>query len=84
MKTTEELEQEWTKKAEKLVLNKKIVSVRYLTAREEEMLGWNSRCIVMQLDNGILIYPSKDNEGNDAGALFCENFNEDDNVLPVI
>jgi hypothetical protein len=84
MKTTEELEQEWTKKAEKLLLNKKIVSVRYLSTQEQEMLGWNSRCILMQLDDGTLIYPSRDDEGNDAGALFYENYKNEDYVLPVI
>jgi len=79
-------EEYWTKKAEAILLNKKIVGVRYLTKQEEEMLGWNYRCVVMELEDGTLVYPSKDDEGNDAGALFYQSSDKenDDYVLPVI
>ena len=49
---------------------------------EAEALGWSSRSVVMILDNGNIIYPSMDDEGNNAGALFT--MNEDNPTLPVI
>lgn len=63
-----------------IFLNKKIVDMRYLTKEEAEMLGWVKRSVVFQLDDGTFFFPSKDDEGNDAGALF---FNTD-GVIPVI
>jgi len=50
-----------------------ISEVRYMNENEKEMLGWNKRCIMIILDDGTVIYPSRDDEGNDAGALFVDN-----------
>ena len=69
----EEIEPYWTKKASDLLLNKKIVAVRYLTDEEKEDLGWYARCIVIQLNDGTMIFPSRDDEGNNAGSLFTTN-----------
>jgi len=76
------LTDKWTKIAEKQLLGKKIVKVRYMTEEEMESLGWYSRCVVMQLDDGNIVYPSQDDEGNNAGALFTNDKKE--NVLPVL
>jgi hypothetical protein len=47
-----------------------------------ENLGWYERCVVMILDDGNMIYPSSDDEGNNAGALFtCD---PDQPTLPVL
>lgn len=63
-------DQFWIDVAKKQLLNRKIVDVRYLTIEEMENLGWYERCVVMILDDGNMIYPSQDDEGNGAGALF--------------
>jgi hypothetical protein len=60
----------WIDVAKKQLLNRKIVDVRYLTIEEMENLGWYERSVVMILDDGNMIYPSQDDEGNGAGALF--------------
>lgn len=73
---------EWIKKAEKELLNRKIVAIRYMTSEEMETLGWYSKAIVLQLDNGHLIFPSQDDEGNDAGALFTTS--DETPVIPVM
>lgn len=78
----DETEKRWTKIASDQLLGKKIVKVRYLTEAEMEAMGWYSRCVVMQLDDGNLIFPSRDDEGNDAGSLFTND--KDNSVLPVI
>jgi hypothetical protein len=82
--TKEERNQFWTDKAKSILLDKKIVEVRYLTDDEMEMLGWYNKCVVMVLDDGTLVYPSKDDEGNNAGALFYQKEDCDDYVLPVL
>lgn len=72
----------WTDIAKKQLLNRKIVDVRYLTDEEVENLGWYEKCVVMVLDDGNMIFPSQDDEGNGAGALFtCDSANP---TLPVI
>jgi len=81
----QEIEQNWNSKAENLLKNQKIVDVRYMTEKERDMLGWSNRCIIIVLNDGTAIYPSRDDEGNDAGALFVDNIEKDiSEVLPVI
>jgi len=72
----------WTDIAKQQLLNRKIVDVRYLSEEEAENLGWTQRSVVMVLDDGNMIYPSSDDEGNDAGALFT--CNSDQPTLPVM
>lgn len=60
----------WGDKVAKELVGKTIVAVRYLTDEEREDLDWYNRSIVLQLSDGTLIWPSQDDEGNGAGALF--------------
>lgn len=60
----------WGDKVAAELVGKAIVAVRYLTEEEREELGWYDRSVVIQLDDGTLIWPSRDDEGNGAGALF--------------
>ena len=80
--TGAELTKRWENVASKLFLNRKIVGVRYMTAAEADDHGWYTRCVVIKLDNGVLIYPSADDEGNAAGALFTTD--PDEQTLPVL
>ena len=54
------------------IVGSTIVSIRSMTASEMEAEGWQKReiPIVLVLSTGIILYPSMDTEGNDAGALF--------------
>ena len=57
----------------KELIGRKIVCVRPITEQEREDEGWDndhSATSVIELDNGTLIYPSQDDEGNGAGTLF--------------
>jgi len=49
-----------------------------------DLMGWSSRPIAFQLDNGTLCIPSADDEGNDGGALFYQIKGKDLDVLPVL
>ena len=52
------------------VVGQKIVKVRPMTDEEKDDEGWYRGTAVIELENGVLLYPSSDEEGNDAGALF--------------
>jgi hypothetical protein len=72
----------WVEIAKSQLLDRKIVEVRYLTDDEMDGLGWSQKCVVMVLDDGNIIFPSRDDEGNDAGSLFTTN--EEHPTLPII
>ena len=72
----------WESKATKLLVGKKVKQVRYLSAEEAREMCWDSRAIVIIFEDGTFIYPSADDEGNDAGALVTSS--EDLPVIPVI
>ena len=82
MKKDKDMNKFWTDIAKKQLLNRKIVDVRYLTTEEMEYLGWYDRCVVIHLDDGNMIYPSQDDEGNGAGALFTCDASQP--TLPVL
>lgn len=75
-------ETRWSSIAADQLLGRKIVKVRYMSAAEQSEMGWYSRPVIMQLDDGNLIWASADEEGNDAGVLFT--MNEKQPVLPVL
>jgi len=61
---------DWVEVMNKHLKGKKIVNVRLLTNEEAEHLGWYNRSVVLELEGGIAIWPSRDDEGNDCGSLF--------------
>lgn len=75
---------DWIKYGQQHLLNRKIVAVRYMTEKEQAEVGWSYRPIVLHLDNGSMIYPSMDDEGNDAGALFGQDKKGKELVFPVL
>jgi len=80
----DELTTRWEDYAKKHLLNKKIVEVRYMTQKEKENLGFFSRALVLCLDDDTLIFPSADDEGNNAGALFGQDPRQEELVFPVL
>lgn len=72
----------WESKAASVLVGRKIKAVRYLLPDEVENLGWYSRSVVIELDNGVLVWPSRDDEGNDAGSLFTTDDRAD--TFPTI
>lgn len=57
----------------KELIGRKIVNVRPISAKDLEFEGWDSHptpTVVLELDDGTLLYPSADEEGNGPGVLF--------------
>ena len=91
--TREENEERWTKHAEEWLVGRKIVKVQYMTDKNANEAMWYSRPIILVLDDGTIICPQSDDEGNDGGALMCETkdgkmigeeFPSDWTILPVL
>ena len=70
--------------AQKQLLNRRIVEVRYLTPDECRRQMWSFTGVVMVLDDGTTVYPARDGEGNDAGALHGVAGDGTEFVLPEI
>lgn len=79
---TKDYDKIWTDIAKKQLLGRKIVDVRYMSQEEADDMGWSQRPVVMVLDDGNYLFPSRDDEGNDAGAIFTNDKEHD--VLPVL
>lgn len=80
--TDEQLKKQWSREVADKLVGRKIVGVRYMTADEVKDCGWFNAAILIKLDDGTLLYPQSDDEGNAAGAIATTN--EELPVIPVI
>jgi hypothetical protein len=71
----------WEKIATELLVGRMVVQARYLTSDEQKVLGWSCGSIVLEFDNGLVVYPSADDEGNGPGAMFTSHAQH--GTLPV-
>ena len=69
----------WVEFAQRQLLGRKITKVEYLSDKEANDSIWYSKPVVFQLDNGSWVYPMRDDEGNDGGALVVG-----EEILPVL
>ena len=51
------------------VVGQKITEARWLTKEEAEECGWTYQPIQITLENGVILVPMSDDEGNEAGAM---------------
>jgi len=65
-----DIQDRWTKDAADLLVGRRIVSVDYMTEDDANEVDWHHRPLIITLDNGLRIYPSRDDEGNGAGSIF--------------
>ena len=57
------LTNEWTTEAEKILLNKRIIKVEYMSLKEADNYMWNNRPITFILEDGTRIIAQMDDEG---------------------
>ena len=79
----EERAKHWTDYGKKHLVGRKIVGVRWLSEKECEAMDWHSRPIVLHLDDGTIVFPSMDDEGNDGGVLFGQGPGGEELTFPV-
>ena len=77
-------ENSWYKKAQKLLLNKKIIDVKWCNWDDED---YSTTGLVFTTSNDITFFLSSDDEGNEPGALHWTSKDKIDGrdygVLPV-
>ena len=84
MNIIKDVDKHWTEYANKHLVGRTITEVRYMSKEETDAMGWYNRPLVVSLDNGTMLFPSKDDEGNDGGALFGQSKDGNDLTFPVI
>lgn len=57
---------------EKLLKGKTVKQVRYLTDEEMKAMMWDKRPIAIQFDDGTVIVPMQDDEGNEGGSIYIQ------------
>jgi hypothetical protein len=67
--TNKELTDVWNKRVSKLLVGRKIIKVEYISEEDANEQGWDSRPVQIQLDNGVWLTPTSDDEGNNGGAI---------------
>jgi len=55
------------------LVGRTISAVRPMTQKEQDLEGWFTPAMVLVLDDGTLLYPSRDMEGNGSGVLFGQD-----------
>jgi len=65
------MDKKWLEKVESALIGRKIIKVKYLNSKTSmDVFGWNYQPFEIYLDNGVILTPSADDEGNNAGAIF--------------
>ena len=67
-----EIEARWNREAAECLLGRTVVEARYMTEAEAENYCWDDRPVMIRFDNGLVLIPSSDDEGNNGGAIFLE------------
>ena len=78
-----ELRESWGNLASNFLVGKTIRRVRYLDDREREDIAWDRSGLVIEFEDGHWIIAMRDDEGNDAGAIWTSSQSEL-NIIPVI
>jgi hypothetical protein len=72
------------------LIGRKIVNVRHLNPEECESFGWYKSPLALWLDDGTILIPQSDDEGNDGGAMlhfdtnqWRQNYIEDDVLFTI-
>lgn len=80
----DETTKHWTDVATKLLKNRTIISVRYVTDEEITDSYFYKKGLQIILDNGTILYPMQDDEGNDFGAVHYQLKDGTNLVLPTL
>lgn len=65
-----QLKKQWLARVAPALKGRTIANVRYTTDAEMRQMMWGQAAVVLVLDDGTELWPSRDDEGNNAGALF--------------
>jgi len=78
------MDEKYTERAKALLLGRTIAEVRYMTNDEADIWGWSKRGLLLILDDGTVLYPSSDDEGNESGCFYGQHPMEEFFALPTL
>ena len=81
---TKKIITKWQNSTRKLLVGKTITHVRYLKDEEMEGMAWYSRPVVIIFNDGSMLIPQSDDEGNDGGAMLFQDKDGNHDTIPVI
>lgn len=77
-------DQQHNMNAESKLVGKSIKRVSYLTKEDASNMMWYKRPIVIEFDDGTMIIPQMDDEGNDGGALLYLGADDTHDIIYTI
>ena len=63
------VEQQIIGKVKKQMLGRTITNIRFMSEQECDNNMWDKRGVVIELDDGNILYPMCDEEGNNSGVI---------------
>lgn len=79
-----ELTKFWDARANEILKGRTIIQVRYATEEEITDNYFAKRGLQIILDNGTILYPMQDDEGNDFGAVHYQLEDGTNSILPTL
>ena len=76
--------QQWTEHARQHLQGRTIVKVEYMEDDEARELDWSELPLVLTLDDGTVLVPMRDDEGNGAGTISCQKADGTPLGFPVL
>lgn len=83
-KQKQDLDKYWVDRARDILKGRTIKAVNYISDRDADENLFSKRGLIILLDNGTMLYPMCDDEGNDFGAIHYTTKEGDSSVLPVL
>lgn len=83
----QEMHKRWNTQAREVLMGRTIIKVMYMNDKWASDLGFDEhmgRPLMLQLDNGTIIIPMRDDEGNDGGAVQYLTKDGGFDVLPLL
>lgn len=77
-----ELTEYWNKRVSKVLVGRTITKVEYMSEKDRDETGWYNRPIQIQLDNGVWLTPTSDDEGNEGGSIHTNL--KKDRIIPTL
>ena len=79
----EKLSKQWEQIISEQLVGKKIVQVRWMTKKEADANYWDYQPVLLILDDGSILCPMSDDEGNNAGSLIHLG-GKQERIIPVM
>jgi|15BtaG_2_1085339.scaffolds.fasta_scaffold00048_62 hypothetical protein len=82
--TRQECRERWVNYAREQLVGRTITNAFMMSQDDCDAMDWGSSGLMLELDNGTVIYPVRDDEGNGPGTLRGVTKDGEQLVFPVV